>query len=84
MWDTLVTIFSGGLLSGGDATGLVKTISEVWLNVTDYRMWRSLGWLLLGMILIILGFVIWNRRAIGAAAGTIAAALKDLPEFVPA
>lgn len=74
MWDTLVTIFSGGLLNGGDATGLVKTVSEAWLNVTDYRMWRSLGWLLLGVVLIILGFVIWNRRAIGAAAGTIAAA----------
>ncbi len=61
-----------GLPDGAGAiSALDDTLSfskAVWLNVSDYRMWRSLGWLLLGIILIILGFVAWNRKAIGSAA----------------
>lgn len=73
MWDSLAGIFSG-LVSSSGASGVMATIGEVWLSATDYRMWRSLGWLLLGVLLIVLGFVIWNRHAIGSAAGAIAAA----------
>lgn len=58
-----------------DSSGAISALSDtlsfskaVWLNVSDYRMWRSLGWLLLGILLMVLGFVIWNRKAIGAAA----------------
>jgi UDP-N-acetylmuramyl pentapeptide phosphotransferase/UDP-N-acetylglucosamine-1-phosphate transferase len=73
MWDQLVSAFQS--LAGLTGTeGVVAEIGTVWLTVTDYRMWRSLGWLLLGITMIIIGFVIWNRHAIGAAAGTIAAA----------
>jgi hypothetical protein len=56
---------------GGDVSGAFSKISDtvsfsklVWLNVSDYRMWRSLGWLLLGVVLLVLGFVAWNRKAI--------------------
>lgn len=73
MWDSLANTFLS-LVGSTGASGVMATISEVWLTATDYRMWRSLGWLLLGVLLIIIGFVIWNRHAIGAAAGTIAAA----------
>jgi hypothetical protein len=61
-----------------DAAGAVSALSDslsftkaIWLNVSDYRMWRSLGWLLLGIVLMILGFVVWNRKAVGAAAAKI-------------
>lgn len=61
-----------------DASGAMSALSDtlsfskaVWLNVSDYRMWRSLGWLLLGIILMILGFVVWNRKAIGAVASKV-------------
>lgn len=73
MWDSLASIFSG-LVSTTGASGIMATIGEVWLTATDYRMWRSLGWLLLGVVLIVIGFVIWNRHAIGAAAATVAQA----------
>lgn len=56
---------SGAISSISDAVNLTKL---VWLNVSDYRMWRSLGWLLLGLLLMILGFVVWNRKAIASAA----------------
>jgi hypothetical protein len=58
-----------------DATGAMSSITDtvnfgkvVWLNVSDYRMWRSLGWLLLGVLLMVIGFVVWNKKSIGAAA----------------
>lgn len=61
-----------------DAAGAVSALNSglsfskaVWLNVSDYRMWRSLGWLLLGILLMILGFVVWNRKAIGTAAAKV-------------
>jgi len=58
-----------------DASGAVSALGDtlsfskaVWLNVSDYRMWRSLGWLLLGILLMILGFLAWNRGAVASAA----------------
>jgi hypothetical protein len=58
-----------------DASGAISALNDslsfskaVWLNVSDYRMWRSLGWLLLGIVLMILGFVAWNRKAIEGVA----------------
>jgi hypothetical protein len=62
-----------------DAAGAISALSDgvslskaVWLNVSDYRMWRSLGWLLLGVLLMILGFVVWNRKALEGAAAVAA------------
>lgn len=58
-----------------DTSGAISAITDpvsfakaVWLNVSDYRMWRSLGWVIIGLVLMILGFVVWNRKAIAAAA----------------
>lgn len=52
----------------GDAMSDLKdTVSfskAVWLNLSDYRMWRSLGWLILGIVLMILGLTIWLRKAL--------------------
>ena len=60
---------SGAISNLNDAVSMTKL---VWLNVSDFRMWRSLGWLLLGIILMIIGFVVWNRKAI-ASVGKLAA-----------
>lgn len=57
---------AGGAMSSiNDAVSFSKA---VWLNVSDFRMWRSLGWLLLGILLMVLGFMAWNRGAIASAA----------------
>lgn len=85
MWDTILNIFTGGLWQLGKSTvggvtgatsaitDTTHTIQAVWVMLSDYRMWRSLGWLLLGVILMFMGFVIWNRKAIGSAITTVAA-----------
>lgn len=57
-------------LLGGAMPDIGDTISfskAVWLNISDFRMWRSLGWLVLGILLMIIGFVVWNRKALAAA-----------------
>lgn len=60
---------SGAISALGDTLSFSKA---VWLNISDFRMWRSLGWLLLGVLLMVLGFVVWNRKAIGQASAKLA------------
>ena len=35
--------------------GIISTINGIWANLRDGKLWRSLGWLLLGIILILMG-----------------------------
>jgi hypothetical protein len=42
--------------------------------VTDIHTWISLGWMALGVVLLILGLIWWNRGTIEAAAGAVAGA----------
>lgn len=58
-----------------DSSGAISALTDplsfakaVWLNVSDFRMWRSLGWVIIGFALMVIGFVIWNRKAIASAA----------------
>lgn len=74
-WDSTLNLFTGGLY--GDAKGGTAAVTDgihvaeaIWVNLSDFRMWRSLGWLLLGVLLLVLGFLVWNRRSIAAAVET--------------
>ena len=55
-----------------DITDTVSFAKLVWLNVSDFRMWRSLGWLILGIVMMIIGFVIWTRKALPGIGGLAA------------
>lgn len=39
--------------------GLVTVIEGIWAGLTDGKMWRSLGWILLGIVLMLLGVGWW-------------------------
>jgi len=40
--------------------GQFLTLTEgIWASVTDGKMWRSAGWLVLGVLLILLGAATW-------------------------
>ena len=43
----------------GPIAGLVTVIEGVWAGITDGKFWRSLGWLLLGITLMLLGVLWW-------------------------
>ena len=51
----------------------VLTVTEgIWAGLTDGKLWRSLGWLLLGIVLMLLGVVLLARESAGhIAAGLI-------------
>lgn len=40
-------------------TDIATALSAFYAKVTDGKMWRSVGWLLLGVVLIIFGLVLW-------------------------
>lgn len=39
--------------------GFVIALEQIWAGLTDGKMWRSLGWLLLGTLLIVVGAALW-------------------------
>lgn len=49
----------GGVLSG--FTDITSAVTGFVNDVTDYTLWRSLGWLLLGALLVGAGLLLWNR-----------------------
>lgn len=40
-------------------SSVTNALSTIYDNFTDVKMWRSLGWLLLGILLIISGLALW-------------------------
>ena len=59
--------FFGGLLNGLGLTGLSDTagvLTAFFGTITDYQMWRSLGWLLAGIVLIGAGLALLARNQI--------------------
>jgi hypothetical protein len=61
--------------TAGGLAGIGTIFEAVWTELTDVRMWRSLGWLVLGIILMLLGVAWWigpsaaRRSPLGLAAG---------------
>jgi len=51
-----------GALSGINSfTDVGIALLAFFEEITDYRLWRSLGWLLLGLLLTALGVVSWLK-----------------------
>lgn len=74
-WDVLFKPYGAGQPDWVGDKGAINSITDslgvtkvIWAALSDYRMWRSVGWLLLGIVLMILGFVVWNRKAIASTA----------------
>jgi hypothetical protein len=68
MWNEIVSTLTGIMSLPSEAGKGAAVASTAWATVTDYRMWRSLGWLLLGIIIVEIGLGIWNRGAVGKLA----------------
>lgn len=52
----------GGIWSG--ITDTTNALVVFFATLTDYTMWRSLGWLLLGIVLIGAGLALFARNEI--------------------
>jgi len=45
--------------TGASLAGFVTVVEGIWAELTDVRMWASLGWMVLGIILIFAGALWW-------------------------
>jgi hypothetical protein len=50
-----------GALSGANA--FLEPVVKFLGDLSDIRLWRSLGWLLLGIVLFILGLALWLKKS---------------------
>ena len=68
------TIFSS-LWSAGQTLGdVASTLAAFFTSISDYRMWRSMGWLMLGVAMLTGGILLWNKDTVASLAGTAAKA----------
>lgn len=66
------SIWSSGAALGDTASALVAFFQ----TITDYTMWRSLGWLILGIIMIALGVYSWSKETVTPYVAAAAKAVK--------
>ncbi len=66
--------FNDAVFAAAHATGFLDFATNVWAAVSSGKMWRSLGWILLGIVLMLLGAAWWigpssaRMSPLGAAA----------------
>ena len=84
-WSTLINDIAnaGGFGIAGDAAqtatksagglgAVAAEIAGIWAGLTDGKMWRSLGWIVLGIVLMLLGVILWiGPKAAIPAGGAI-------------
>lgn len=76
-WDVLGTLTgTGGTPAAEDigtqaagGTGVFGALTAFFATITDGKMWRSLGWLVLGLIIMGIGINLWLRNPVGRAVG---------------
>jgi hypothetical protein len=61
------------------AADLAKVIAAAFTTVLNPKMWRSFGWLMLGLVLIGLGLMFWLKAPIESAVGTVGGAFAKAP-----
>jgi len=59
----------GGQVAGGQ--GIFGVMAAGFATITDGKMWRSLGWLLLGLIVFSFGINLWLHNPVGRALGDV-------------
>jgi len=64
----------GSVISTNPFTAVIAPITDFISRLTDVRMWRSIGWLWLGLSIIGLAIILWFRKPLEKAATTAAKA----------
>jgi hypothetical protein len=49
---------------GATFVDVAHALAAFYDKITDYKMWRSLGWLMLGLVLMIVGLALLLRRTV--------------------
>jgi len=59
-------------VTSAPGVGIVTEVTAIWDDLRDGKMWRSLGWIILGVVLILAGALVMARGAAEETAGRIA------------
>lgn len=80
-WDVLQGLAGNNLPAATDVgsaaasgQGLFGSLTAFFATVTDGKMWRSLGWLILGLLIMAFGINLWLHNPLGRAAGKVGGA----------
>lgn len=62
--------------AGASATsgGLFGSVTAFFATITDGKMWRSFGWIILGVLIMAFGINLWLHNPLGRAVGGAARA----------
>lgn len=64
----IAALAAGGFLAASGGVSKLSDVGSVLLGffgaVTDGTMWRSLGWLLLGVIMMFAGLALWTKTEV--------------------
>ena len=69
------TLWSGILSAGSGISDTAAALGAFFTTVTDYRMWRSLAWLILGVLLIAAGLALLAKDTV--VGGVVGSAVKS-------
>jgi len=58
---TVENFFSTGTTAAEDTASMFGSVTAFMEALSDGRMWRSLGWLMLGLLLIFLSLYMWAK-----------------------
>lgn len=80
VYHTVVVNYGMGGSSGGpDAVistnpfdAIIQPVTDVISRLTDVRMWRSVGWLILGIAVMVMAIILWFRKPLEKVAGAVA------------
>jgi hypothetical protein len=62
----------GSVVSTNPFQAVIGPVTDFLSRLTDVRMWRSVGWLTLGVAVMVLAVVVWFRKPLTEAATTVA------------
>ena len=63
LWKDITSIFSGVADTAHALDAIGSSIAAFGAMISDIYMWRSLGWILIGAIVMIAGILSWMKKA---------------------
>ena len=79
IWRDIQSIFTGVADTAHAIDAVGAALGAAGELISDKYMWRSLGWILIGVFTMFLGIIYWIRQPLEAAIGTVGGAALKAP-----
>ena len=61
--DDIISMFSTIMDTPHAIAAAATSMEKFWKTLTDKYMWRSLGWIIIGLIILVAGILSWMKKA---------------------